>query len=261
MKKLTLNDLWLVLNNLVEHRLTYIQRLSMGALFEAELRSLHEQIGAIPGVRDESRPLATELASADDAHDAFGRALDLILRAYEALEAYLPAEVNQAVSEAREGLGEVNVAEGYIDEATAARQRRPKLAGLEGALSALPVAGLGSCKELAERFTAQGEAIDALLNQRADIEAGRPTDQAALRLEALTLLANVRQAVKLQRAMERRVRPEVALPDNIMKLIFGYSAALLQLRDRGNVTDAPKEDIDLPADSDPTEDPNAPVEG
>ena len=57
------------------------------------------------------------------------------------------------------------------------------------------------------------------------------------------------------------MRPEVALPDNIMKLIFGYSAALLQLRDRGNVTDAPKEDIDLPADSDPTEDPNAPVEG
>ena len=253
MKKLTLTDLWLVIDNMIRLRLSAVGALESGAFLTRQLQSLHQRIGAIPGIQTNGRPLAEELAVANVEHDAFGRALDHLLSAYEALGARLPDEIQANIAKIRrdviDGPGALSV--GYVDTAIAAKRRRQALDALGGPLGALPFAGFDSAAELAERFTAHGERIEALLQERAQAESEQDRQNNALRFKALALMANLRQGIEQHRRGEQLLE-ENTLPDNIESQIFGYANALLQLRASGNTTDAPEDDIDLPPSPAPT---------
>ncbi|MEL6180010.1 MAG: hypothetical protein AAFS10_13710 [Myxococcota bacterium] len=246
MIKFTLNDLWLILDNMTRLRLAAINLLAMGALYDIRIRALHEKIGAVPGVRDRTRPLAAELAAVDAEHDAFGRCIHHLLSAYEAIEKHLPDDINAAVRDGRtkvvSGLGDVSVS--YASEATAAKRRRQELEAIGPALEKLPFATFESCKGLAERYTSHGESIDDLINRRADIETDASTLQAQLRFDALALLKELRASIDLQLKAEQAAATPT-LPDNIHGQIFGYANALLQLIDSDNSGTLPDEDIEL----------------
>ena len=246
---MTLADLWLVLDNMVGRRMAAVQLLAMGALFEQQLRALHARIGEIPGVRDTSRPFADELAEVDSDHDLYGRASDLLLQFYETLAPKLSGDLNATVARARKAVigssGELAV--GYIDQAQNAKRRRPGLADAEEVLSLLPVAELGSLKEVAERYIAKGEEIDTLLDARGDAEAVREQESGPLRFKALSLLARLSDAIQLQLEMEEEAELDSPkLPGNLNARIFGYANALVQLRQSGDEISIPDADVDLP---------------
>jgi hypothetical protein len=190
MNKLTLTDLWLVLHNMAEARAAAVAALPGGDAFQGELGDLRDKLGAIPGVRAGGRPLSVELSEADATHDTFGRALDLFLRAYEALADHLPAPINEAVAQARaQVLPTPSVfALSYQDEAIAAQRRAPALEALGDQLALLPVAELGDLREVAARFQGAGQQLQALLQERADAESAPAAQHGALRHHALALL-------------------------------------------------------------------------
>ncbi|MEO1272089.1 MAG: hypothetical protein AAFX99_28680 [Myxococcota bacterium] len=261
MKKLTLTDLWRVLDNMVQRRMAAIQLLAMGALYEQQVRDLHARMGAIPGVRDGRRPFAKELADTDLLHDMYGRAADLLLQVYEVLAPVLSDDLNSAVAKGREVvIGSVSeVTEGYVDQSQRAQRRRPQIEPNAASLALFPVAEVGSLKELTERYTEQGEQIDNLLDQRGDAEAAEDTPSASLRIEALSLLADLAKAIELQRRSERRFNNGAPLPNNLEARIFGYARALIQLRNSGDTTSTPDADISL--EPPVVEDGPTPVEG
>jgi hypothetical protein len=248
MNKLTLTDLWLVLHNMAEARAAAVAALPGGDAFQGELGALRDKLGAIPGVRAGGRPLSVELSEADATHDTFGRALDLFLRAYEALAEHLPAPINEAVAQARaQVLPTPSVfALSYQDEAIAAQRRAPALEALGDQLALLPVAELGDLREVAARFQGAGQQLQALLQERADAESAPAAQHGALRHHALALLGDMRQALALQQRNQRR-QGTAPTPDLREGQLFGYLNALIQMRTRGD-SGAPQEDVVLSGD-------------
>lgn len=248
MNKLTLTDLWLILNNMVEARAAAVAALPGGDAYQGELILLRDKIGAIPGVRTGGRPLAAELSEADVTHDTFGRALDLFLRAYEALADHLPATLNQTVAQTRAQIlpSPSLFALSYQDEAIEAQRRASSLEALNDQLALIPVAELGSLREVAARFQSAGERLQDLLHQRADAESVPAAQHGALRHHALALLADMRQALALQQRNERRLGT-APTPDLRQGQLFGYLHALIQMRTRGD-SGAPQKDVVLDGD-------------
>jgi hypothetical protein len=236
MAKATLNDVKLFLDDLLLNekkpgdppekllRREQLGRLSSGAVYLRRFQKKREEIDALPAALVRDTPLATELTQQDRLHDGYGRFLYHLGEAYRHLPAEFlaPAQAQGALA-AQEAfspsLGELQGA--YADEAARARDRRPKLALLAGAMSQIPLAGGKDLSQVVGAMLDTGEGIGALLSERAtELTA---SEQKEGRERAGRLLSDVLGLIgdcRRQIAVELADVP--ALPRDLDALIFGY---------------------------------------
>jgi hypothetical protein len=228
MRNLTLGDLKLGLNDLLEKRAADLKACQAGALYAPMLTTKREAIDALPEALTGGRPLAAQLAEADVRHDGYGGAVwhltEAILRHPD-----LPAKVVNAAERVREAfIPSLSVLkESYADQAAAAKANRASLKELEGELKAIDVPGGKTLYTWVSAFLKEGDNLDTLLSDRATSGAGAgegAKDAGGLRGGTIGMLGRFRAAV----ADEVTSNPK--LPKNLDGRLFGYFDELSQAR-------------------------------
>jgi len=219
---LSLSDLELVLQHLLNRRGDDLRRLSAGANYERALLRYQQRLVDIAGEVDgptQGRPLATELEEVDRYHDGFGAAVWHQLQSYlrlptasdalkatasELLDVFIPALIELRSS--------------FADEAARARQRRQLLAFYERSLREFAVFGGGTLYEWVDAQISHGEALERLLQQRLRLEQSRPgpLDDQALHAELLLVLD------RLRRTVQGEVVVRADLPRDLEDRLFSF---------------------------------------
>lgn len=228
MRNLTLGDLKLGLNDLLEKRASDLKSCQAGALYAPMLTAKRDAINALPEALTGGRPLAAQLAEADVWHDGYGGAVwhltEAILRHPD-----LPAKVVEAATRVREAfIPSMSVLrESYADQASAAKENRPSLKELEAELKAVDVPGGKTLYTWVSAFLKAGDNIERLLSDRATTgaEAGEGAKEAGgLRGGTIGMLGRFRAAVADEMASNAK------LPKNLDGRLFGYFDELSQAR-------------------------------
>jgi hypothetical protein len=228
MRNLTLGDLKLGLNDLLEKRSADLKSCQAGALYGPMLTAKRDAINGLPEALTGGRPLAAQLAEADVWHDGYGGAVwhltEAILRHPD-----LPANLVEAAERVREAfipsLGVLK--ETYADQAAAAKENRPSLKELGDELKAIDVPGGKTLHTWVSAFLKAGDNLDKLLSDRAmtGAEAGEGAkDTAGLRSATIGMLGRFRAAVADE------VGSNAKLPKNLDGRLFGYFDELSQAR-------------------------------
>lgn len=209
MRRLTLSDLKAGLDDLLTTRRDVLERSVSGRIYLPMLDKKKAAIDALPEALTAGYAQARDLAEADAVYDGLGKAIHNICAAY--MEAPgVSAEVRAAAQVVQAAfvpsLAELH--KGYAEEAADAEARRPQLEALASELAMLPIAG-GTLADWAQAFVDQGKVLEGLLAQRdqyMEFDQAQRREAGGLRATTITLLENVRKALRDEAA----VKPSLA---------------------------------------------------
>lgn len=228
MRFLTLSNLKLALDHLLDVKAPLLATSQMGVSYKPLLEAKRMEIHALPEALTSKRPFALEIREADDLHDAAGDSLWHIAEALK-LSPVAGAEEKAAAVRVQGALVPERrvLSAAHADEAAAAKKNREKLSGLEVDLKSIPYPGGKTAYDMALVYIEAGEKLDTLLQERANIKAGAELSERArvLRQATLKLVNNCRVALRDE------VEGNAALPRNLEALLFGYFDELAERRE------------------------------
>lgn len=228
MKFLTLANLKLALDNLLDVKTALLASTQMGVSFRPLLEAKRNEINALPEALTSKRPLAAELVETDDRHDDSGASIWHMCEAVKRSPLALAEEKAAALRVQQALVPERRVLKAaHADEAAAAKKNREKLSALEPDLKLLVYPGGKTAYDLALSYIDAGEKLDTLLQDRANIKASAELSEKArqVRQSTLKLLSNFRAA------LQDSVEGDAALPRNLEALVFGYFDELSERRE------------------------------
>lgn len=199
-----------------------------GARFEAKLRKLYDGFAALPEAVLKM-PLADVLASLDEGHDAWGRAIHFLARAVEEGPKEL-APLAPVVALVRERymprLSEIQAA--YAVQDQRGQDRLARLASDAPALGAVPTPDGRTLRDWIESYAVSGTKLGTTLGQRAEHLAGSsPTPGLASFTELRSgLIGTVGQ---LRRQIELDLDNDDALPRTLLSDVLGHLDEVVRL--------------------------------
>lgn len=204
--------------NLLTQRLTALETSKAGLYYKADVQQHLAAIDDLPPSVT-SAPFKEELRLTDDRHDALGKVIHLVTEI-----AFVSPDVDPmivaAAKQIREAfiptLDELNSP--YAAEGERALERQPLLTTFKAQLEMfrLPWSLTKTLHDVATDFINEGQKLDAILNQRADVPKGVRTRAATLRSKAMGTLNRLRKDVKKE--LER----DPSLPRDLEQSIFGF---------------------------------------
>jgi hypothetical protein len=228
---LNLDDVQIGLEDLLTNQTRHTALLSTksGAAQEDILKSLQQDINALPDAPEGGAPLAEELAETDGEYDGFGGGIWYLTEAYlriPGLDPKLADAVRRIRAAFIPAMGELN--ESYANEAAAALRRKDDLKTLENELKLIPIAGSGTLYDWASAYVSRGEKLSALLSKRSDMDTKARKKATTLRSEAVGVLNDLR------RAIAREMHRNQALPADTDAKVFSYFDTLEEKREAAN---------------------------
>lgn len=230
MKSLSLTDLRLGLEDLLNKRISDLTASSSGTLYKPMLEKKLADLQAIPGVSTGGTPLATELAEADAKHDDCGTAIWHILQAYRTYPGIKP-EIKKVAEKIEHAfipsLQELN--KSYATEAEAALTHKKRVTQFSDDLKKFPMLNNLTLLDWVNEFISAGESINALLSKRADEHSLQQIRNrkgtAGLRSATLGLLHRLRSALHDELEINLRLSRDLDLK------VFGYIDELARARE------------------------------
>jgi len=204
--------------NLLTQRLAALETSKAGVYYKAELQHHVAAIDDLPATVT-SAPFKDELRQTDDRHDAFGKVIHLVTEIAFVCPDVDPTIVT-AAKQIREAfipsLDELNSP--YAAEGERALERQPLLASLKPQLEMfrLPWSLTKSLHDIATAYLNEGQQLDALLNQRADVPKGVRSQAAILRAKAMGTLNRLRKDLK------KEIERDASLPRDLEQSVFGF---------------------------------------
>lgn len=227
MRKLTIDDLYLGLKDLLTTRRVDLEASAIGLVYVPQLTARATQLENVTERRT-TRANVTELADADGTHDGFGQGIWLYTEAVLVTPGISDVARNAALRVREAFIPERSVlGDTYAEEAARAKRNRPKVAELEGDLKSLPVPDGKTLLDWVNGFLDAGDSLDKLLSDRSTIEAA-PQGAAATTLRANTigLLRRLRDALKDE------VAANASLPRDLEQRVFAYIDELADRREK-----------------------------
>jgi hypothetical protein len=232
MKYLTLGDLWLALTDLLEKRKPVLVQSAIGRTYEVLFALRRKQFDAIPRELLTSIPLSEELAQEDVSHD------DHLMVLLNTLQTTLrnPRASKEAKEAAQEALTRLHLAASdtgasYPQEAATAKEREKTVEDLKDKLSMLGAPGGGTLFDTALAYLQSGRTLDALLSERAKIEALTDKDRSQIASLRSLLMGEVGRC---RAAISDEKKTNAGLPENYDALLFGYFDDLHEQRVSAN---------------------------
>jgi hypothetical protein len=235
MKNLTLWDLAMGLEQLLDKHTDALNTLQSSTIYAPMLRAKRDEITAVfsRGVPGQTMPLAPELRAADGIHDLSGNGFRAHLESYIQTPR-VPADLRNAAQRLHSDLAptRADLHRAYVDEAQAARPRRAQLPDYADDLRRFPTADGRTLYDWYVDFLDAADHIHALLQARVaafatdqDLTAveGSPT-ASTLRFQTLKLLGRFRKTAR----DEMVARPD--LPRGLETQLFGYFDLLQSAR-------------------------------
>lgn len=241
MRKLTFDDLFLGLKDLITTRRTDLDASAIGAAYSPQFVARAAQFEELT-VRQPTRANVTELAHADDNYDGFGQGIWLYTEAVLVTPG-ISENVRQSALRIREAFipGRSVLADTYAEEAARAKRSRPKLAELEKDLKSLPVPDGKTLFDWVNGFLDAGDSLDVLLSDRSTTEAAHDGAQVtALRANTLGLLRRFREALRDD------VAANASLPRDLESRVFAYIDELADRRAKSESKTETKTDTATP---------------
>lgn len=247
---LTIPDLRLALDDMLERRLETLRATGVGRCYEPSLVRLREQLAAHPESIDDQRPLVALIGETRRLHRAWGSAL------FHAMEAYarvptLSEGQRKELEELRRlfmpKLGELR--ESYATAAARAFSRGRLLGRYSASLASFPVLGDCTLADWAAAYVATGRRLGELVACRADLVAQvaagstERTEGGRLRSIVIGLLGRLRAALvdelATQPSLHRQLDAELfAYVDELARMRSGVAQ---RAREAGSVA-APLDD-------------------
>ena len=214
MRHLTLGNLLLGLDDLLEKRNDALQSFDAGKASVKFLSSRRDKIKALPAELT-GRPHADLLAATDARHDGFGGVVWFVTEAYLRHPGSTPAMIEAARKIRASFITSLDdLRARYDDEAKAAKAHEPSLEALKADLQMFPMAGNETLYDCAVGFVAAGKKIHELLSDRADAKDRRAAS--ALRGETVAKLNRLRDD------LADALKDEPSLPADLEAQVFGY---------------------------------------
>ena len=227
MRKLTVDDLFLGLKDLLSTRRADLDTSAIGAAYAPQFVSRAAQLEELTA-RQTTRVNVTELADADGEHDGFGQGVWLYTEAV-LMAPSVSENTRQAALRIREAfIPERSVLiDTYAEEAARAKRNRPKLAELENDLKSLPVPEGKTLYDWVKGFLDAGDSLDKLLSDRSTAEAAPSgTIVTTLRANTIGLLRRFREALRDE------VAANASLPRDLEQRVFAYIDELANRREK-----------------------------
>ncbi len=221
-------------HNLFTERPEALNASKAGVYHKDELHELHLGIGALPEVLT-STPYKVELRTTDGRHDRLGR---LIYFTTEACfqDPNASAEMVAAAQQIRDAfipsLDELT--DSYATEAERAIKRKPLLLSLGDVLKkfVLPWNGNQTLLDVATSFVEEGEKLNGLLNDRADVPKGVRAQALTLRNKAMSVLNRLRKDLK------KEIARDMNLPRDLEQRVFGFFDTLHAMETAGRPSES-----------------------
>jgi hypothetical protein len=225
MRRLTIRDVHLALNDLTGTRRAILTASRAGAYYLTDIEALQTQVAALPEELV-GTPHAEAISKLDAEHDGFGAE---IWYYFKAVERRPDAPVDDLAAGQRILAALVpNLAELQAPLATEgdrALHRRPVLISLRADLMRFPRAGGGTMLDAATSMLDRGEQIIAKLAERATITADARRNANRLRNEALALFSDLRK-----QAVKQAAAHGSTLPAQYEAKLFAYIDLLTDFR-------------------------------
>ena len=218
MRKLTVDDLFLGLKDIVTKRRLDLELSAVGKMYAPQLDSRVVLLEDVTE-RKTTRANATELGYADDGHDGFGQGIWCYTEAVLITPSVSETSRNAALR-VREAFIPVRsiLSDSYAEEAARAKKNRAKVAELENELKSLPVPDGKTLYDWVIGFLDAGDLLDKLLSERSTVEAAAASGTATTLLRATT--------IGILRRFRESLRDEVAanpaLPRDLEARVFAY---------------------------------------
>jgi hypothetical protein len=213
MRHILLNSLLVGLDDLLDKRLPALQSFPIGAATVKLLTTQRNKITALPAVLT-SRPLAEELAIADEHHDGFGGAMWFFVEAHLRHPDTTPARVDAAKrirAAFIPALDELSAT--YEAQVKAAKDHNAALPQRKSDLDLFPVDG-GTLYDWAVSFVAAGEKLDTLLSSRSDAK-----DRATAAKLRTTVIGTL---TRLRKSLAAEQEEDASLPADLDAQVFSY---------------------------------------
>lgn len=216
-------------HNLFTERLEALHASKAGAYHKDELYELHIDIGALPEVLT-STPYKVELRTTDGRHDRLGRLIYFITEACFQDPNASPEMVAAAQKIRDEFIPTLDeLTDSYATEAERALQRKPLLSSLGEVLKkfALPWNASQTLLDVATSFVEEGEKLNGLLNDRADVPRGVRAQALTLRNKAMAVLN------RLRKDLQKEIARDMSLPRDLEHRVFGFFDTLHAMESAG----------------------------
>ena len=213
LQRITIERIEMGLEDLLTKRSAALESFKYGAFIKPELSELGAKLAALPAAA-KKKPFAGELGALDKDHDGYGAACWYLVQAYLRAPDTTSAQ-RESLEKIRDYLGPLDdITASYEAEAGAARDRKPKLADFETALSAFPVADQKTLFDWATGYIDAGLSIGQTLSERADAK-DRETAN-VLRSDLVGTLNETR------RQLRREQKKNPSLPADLEAQVFAW---------------------------------------
>ena len=232
MNYLTIGDLYLALNDLLDKRHAGLIQSKIGQGYEPLLQKKRTQLNGLPKSVTSLTPLTEQLGEQDAIHDScidtFLQVTGAVLSSTRASSA-LKKAAKDIIDTLKIAASDKGVA--YPQEAFVAAQRKDKLEALKGTLQQFALPEGGTLYDIALDYVAAGEAINQLLSERGKAEGLSDEDKrtiSTLRPEIIGILG------RLRKALPDELAGDASLPGGLVAALFGYFDELQQTRVTAN---------------------------
>lgn len=206
------------LRNLFTQRIAALEASKAGAYYKVELHGYATEIGDLPAAIA-SAPFKDDLRTTDVRHDSLGKVIHLVTET-----CFVCPDVDPAIIAAAKQIRDAfipsldELQSPYAAEGERATERKPLLDSLEPQLKLffLPWDASKTLLDVATAFLNEGQKLDSLLNQRADVPKGIPRRAASLRAKAVGTLNRLRKDLK------KEIERDASLPRDLEQSVFGF---------------------------------------
>ena len=222
------------IHNLFTERNDALIASKAGVYHKDELYEAHLGLGALPEVLT-STPYKVELRTTDGRHDRFGRLIYFVTEACFQ-DPNASAEMVAAAQQIRDAfipsLDELT--DSYATEAERAIKRKPLLVSLGDTLKkfTLPWNPSQTLLDVATSFLNEGEKLNELLNDRADVPKGARAQALTLRNKAMAVLN------RLRKDLQKEIARDSNLPRDLEQRVFGFFDTLHAMESAGKSNDS-----------------------
>jgi hypothetical protein len=232
MNYLTIGDLYLALNDLLDKRHAGLIQSKIGQGYEPLLQKKRTQLNALPKSVTSLTPLTEQLGEQDVIHDS---CIDTFLQVTGAVFSS-PRASSALKKAAKDIIDTLKIAASdkgvtYPQEAFIAVQRKDKIEALKGTLHLFALPEGGTLYDIALDYVAAGETINQLLSERGKVDGLSDEEKRAistLRPEIIGILG------RLRKALPDELAGDASLPENLVAALFGYFDDLQQTRVTAN---------------------------
>ena len=232
MNYLTIGDIYLALNDLLDKRHAGLIQSKIGQGYEPLLQKKRTQLNALPKSVTSLTPLTEQLGEQDLIHDS---CIDTFLQVTGAVlsspraSSTLKKAAKDIIDTLKIAASDKGVA--YPQEAFVAAQRKDKLEALKGTLQLFALPEGGTLYDIALDYVAAGEAINQLLSERGKVDGLSDEEKrtiSTLRPEIIGILG------RLRKALPDELAGDASLPGSLVAALFGYFDELQQTRVTAN---------------------------